>query len=168
MGRRKYMQGPGPVNIGGTGRRCRVYSKKKTGGGNEGAGKVSPLRENGDRHATGTLGEEMALEYLLQRGYKLLERNWRCRYKEVDLIMEWDDGLHIVEVRTRREPAAVAPEHTVGKEKQYNLVAAAGAYIRKTGYSRDVHFDIVSVVLRDLDTEVRLIHIQDAFFPIGL
>lgn len=155
------MQGPRPVNIGGTGRKKRQRTRRPP------VDKVSGTGTN-SRSGIGKIGEDMALEYLLQMGYKLLERNWRCRYKEVDLIMEWDDGLHIVEVRTRREPAAVAPEHTVGKEKQYNLVAAAGAYIRKTGYSRDVHFDIVSVVLRDPDTEVKLIHIQDAFFPIGL
>lgn len=162
------MQGPGPVNIGGTGRRCRAYSKKKTGGGNEGAGKVSPLRENGDRHATGTLGEEMALEYLLQRGYKLLERNWRCRYKEVDLIMKGADGLHIVEVRTRRAPTAVEPEQTVDRWKRRNLEAAANSYLRSAEITDPVHFDIVSIVLDGSGRALRLSHIPDAFLAIDL
>ena len=123
------MQGPAPVNIGGTGRLRRAQKKAECTG---------MTRADGGRHETGRLGEDIALEYLLQRGFKLIERNWRCRHKEVDLIMEGDDGLHIVEVRTMKEPVQVEPEMTVCARKQLNLRTAAEAWIRIKGENAPV------------------------------
>lgn len=158
------MQGPAPINIGGTGRRGGQRSRTVPGGKK---GKISP-RADGGRYETGRMGEDMALEYLLQRGYKLLERNWRCRYKEVDLIMKGADGLHIVEVRTRRAPTAVEPEQTVDRWKRRNLEAAANSYLRSAEITDPVHFDIVSIVLDGSGRALRLSHIPDAFLAIDL
>lgn len=158
------MQGPAPINIGGTGRRGGQRSRTVPGGKK---GKISP-RADGGRYETGRIGEDMALEYLLQRGYKLLERNWRCRYKEVDLIMKGADGLHIVEVRTRRAPTAVEPEQTVDRWKRRNLEAAANSYLRSAEITDPVHFDIVSIVLDGSGRALRLSHIPDAFLAIDL
>lgn len=155
------MQGPAPVNIGGTGRRRRKRPGSRRA-------PDSKARCDGGRHETGRTGEEMALEYLLQRGYKLLERNWRCRYKEVDLIMENIDGIHVVEVRTRKEPTAVEPEQTVDRRKQHNLEAAANSYLRSRKTTAPVHFDIVSIVLDGSGKVLRLNHIQDAFLALDL
>ena len=158
------MQGPAPINIGGTGRRGGQRSRTVPVGKK---GKISP-RADGGRYETGRIGEDMALEYLLQRGYKLLERNWRCRYKEVDLIMENSDGIHVVEVRTRKEPTAVEPEQTVDRRKQHNLEAAANSYLRSRKTTAPVHFDIVSIVLDGSGKVLRLNHIQDAFLALDL
>lgn len=158
------MQGPAPINIGGTGRRGGQRSRTVPGGKK---GEISP-RADGGRYETGRMGEDMALEYLLQRGYKLLERNWRCRYKEVDLIMKGADGLHIVEVRTRRAPTAVEPEQTVDRWKRRNLEAAANSYLRSAEITDPVHFDIVSIVLDCSGRALRLSHIPDAFLAIDL
>ena len=81
--------------------------------------------------------------------------------------MEGSDGLHIVEVRTRREPAAVEPEQTVDRWKQRNLIAAAGAYLKMSGRTCPVHFDIVSIVLDSSGRVLRGSHITDAFLPLG-
>lgn len=154
------MQGPRPVNIGGTGRKKRQRTRRPPA---DKVGGTGP----GSRSCTGKIGEDMALEYLLQMGYKLLERNWRCRHKEIDLIMEADDGIHIVEVRTRREPAAIAPELTVDRYKQSNIEAAARAYVGMTGSSSDIHFDIFSIVLDSTGKALRRTYLKDAFLPIG-
>ncbi|HIZ85187.1 MAG TPA: YraN family protein [Candidatus Coprenecus stercoravium] len=162
MRRRDSMQRP--VNIGGTGRERRQKRtrelEKVSAGVSEGA--------NGNRrHVTGKLGEDKALEYLLQNGYKLIERNWRCGHKEVDLIMESKDGLHIVEVKTRTAPADISPEQAVNREKQLRLEVAAGSFLKRKGYGSEVHFDIVSVIL-DKDSNVRDISlIKDAYIPIA-
>ena len=114
----------------------------------------------------GRAGENAALEYLLQNGYKLLERNWHCRHKEVDLIVGNEDGIHIVEVKTRTGPTCLEPERAVNYRKQRNLKAAAGAYLRARKMQADIHFDIVSVIL-DRERSIRRISfIKDAFFPI--
>lgn len=158
------MQGPAPINIGGTGHRDGKRSRTVPVGKR---GKRGP-RADGGRYETGRKGEDMALEYLLQRGYMLLERNWRCRYKEVDLIMESGDGIHIVEVRSRKEPTAVEPEQTVDRRKQHNLEAAASSYLRSRELTAPVHFDIVSIVIDGSGKTLRLSHIQDAFLALDL
>lgn len=153
---KRGMQGPKPINTGGTGRMSRKGRKRN-----------APEHVPGSRAETGKQGEDMALEYLLQLEYRLLERNWRCRHKEVDLIMEANDGLHIVEVRTRKEPVAVEPELTVDRCKQHNLEAAARAWLRMKGERRQVHFDIMSIVLDSNGKLLRRRFIQDAFLPLA-
>lgn len=53
------------------------------------------------RHLLGRIGEQLALEFLQKRGYRLLARNWRDGHKELDLVMEDDCCLRIIEVRCR-------------------------------------------------------------------
>ena len=64
------------------------------------------------RHAVGKAGEEAAVQYLRQHGYRILERNYRCRFGEIDLIARDGRMLAFVEVKTRRSqkygPAAAA------------------------------------------------------------
>ena len=167
MRRRNWMQGPRPINIGGTGRerRERKGGKPETG--------IRPERDAGSgagtadcRHITGRKGEDIALRHLLSAGFRLLERNWRCSHKEIDLIMEHCDGLHIIEVKTRTEPAPVEPEQAVDRQKRRRLETAAGSYIKMTGRCADVHFDIVSVVLDKDGGILRISFMEDAFFPI--
>ncbi|MBQ0006020.1 MAG: YraN family protein, partial [Alistipes sp.] len=57
-----------------------------------------------DRKNVGRAGEDSALQFLLGKGLTLMERNWRHRHLEVDLIMLGDDGVHIVEVKSRTAP----------------------------------------------------------------
>lgn len=164
-----------PVNIGGTGRERKAGNRnwKKHAGREaervDSAGKhrTGETYDEAKRHiAIGRSGEDAALEYLLQNGYKLLERNWHCRHKEVDLIVGHEDGIHIVEVKTRTGPTCLEPERAVNYRKQRNLKAAAGAYLRARKMQADIHFDIVSVIL-DRERSIRRISfIKDAFFPI--
>ena len=115
---------------------------------------------------TGRMGEDIALEYLLQDGFKLLERNWHCRHKEIDLIMEHGDGIHIVEVKTRREPAGMEPEQAVDLQKQQRLETAARAFLKARDTQAEIHFDIVSIILDREHNIRRISFIRDAFFPI--
>ena len=61
----------------------------------------------------GKWGEDVALAYLLDQGYRLLDRNWHQGHRDLDLIMQQDDTLVIVEVRTRRNNLFMDPEQTV-------------------------------------------------------
>ncbi len=185
MRRRNRMQRP--VNIGGTGRerksgrRAGTPHDGRSGRGDTRCGHMMREARHGDNAGDctqeddktargnvgiGRAGENAALEYLLQNGYKLLERNWHCRHKEVDLIVGHEDGIHIVEVKTRTGPTCLEPERAVNYRKQRNLKAAAGAYLRARKMQADIHFDIVSVIL-DRERSIRCISfIKDAFFPI--
>ncbi len=119
----------------------------------------------------GRLGEDAAMEYLLHKGFRLRTRNWYCGHKELDLVMDDERGIHIVEVRTRKAPAVIAPEQTVDWMKRQKLIAAADAYVKAYGERREVFFDIVSVVLGcDVNGRVAILsleHIENAFLPIG-
>lgn len=111
----------------------------------------------------GKKGEEIAGEYLTQKGYKILERNWTVGHLEVDLIAETEKELVIVEVKTRKSNLYGEPEEFVTKPKQRNLIRAANIYIQKTGNDKEVRFDIISVIRDVVGESVK--HIEDAFKP---
>jgi len=110
----------------------------------------------------GKKGEELALEYLKDQGYRIRERNWRFSKYEVDLIAEDQGTVVIVEVKTRASDTFVEPEASVTRDKQRHLVSAANAYMRFKKLRMNVRFDIISVVITG-DSH-RLRHIPDAFY----
>lgn len=113
---------------------------------------------------TGRRGEDAALAWLQDRGFRLLDRNWRSGHKELDLVMESDARIHIVEVKTLTPPALIRPADKVDGRKQAALVAAAGSYLAVRHISKEVQFDVVSVILGDGPPKVE--YIPEAFFPV--
>jgi putative endonuclease len=114
------------------------------------------------RQAIGKAGEDAAVRYLRQLGYRILERNYRCRFGEIDLIARDGRMLAFVEVKTRRShtygPAAAA----VTLRKQRHLIKASQAYlIHRKKADEPCRFDVVTV---DMDAEQPHIElIKDAF-----
>lgn len=113
---------------------------------------------------TGRRGEEIALEWLQDRGFQLLDRNWRSGHKELDLVMESAQRVHFVEVKTLVPPVLVQPFEKVDTAKQARLAAAASHYIAARHVGKEVQFDVVSVILDGDRTEVE--YIPEAFYPI--
>ena len=111
----------------------------------------------------GKVGEELAVKYLTNRGYQILERNWRFGHKEIDIIACKDDMLVIVEVKTRKSEAYGEPENAVGDAKQRMLICAANAYVRYKNLDVDVRFDIISIIANERGQRIE--HIEDAFTP---
>ena len=111
----------------------------------------------------GKLGEELAVNYLIEKGYEILERNWRNIHKEIDIIAKDGKDLVIVEVKTRQSDEYGNPDVAVTKKKQCMLIAAANAYILKNGLDTETRFDIVSIVFKDGEPVIE--HIEDAFLP---
>lgn len=99
-----------------------------------------------ERCLLGKEGEREALEYLLQKGYKLIEKNWRCHHFEIDLIMSDGENVRFIEVRSRTEPFLIEPYLTVDKAKRYRIVSAARSYIVRHKIVAEAKFDIVSIV----------------------
>ena len=114
-----------------------------------------------DPHELGKLGEDLAVNLLISKGYQILERNWRSGHKEIDIIALDDDVLVIVEVKTRKSDDYGEPEIAVGITKQRMLIWAADAYVRYKNLNVDVRFDIISIVISDTEPEIE--HIEDAF-----
>lgn len=114
-----------------------------------------------DKQATGKVGEKLAAEYLQERGYQIIDRNFRHRRGEIDLIVFQKRLLIFVEVKTRRGNAEWGyPEEAVNNRKARKVVGCANAYIFKNNWHGDIRFDIVSV---ELGKTTQITHFQDAF-----
>lgn len=111
----------------------------------------------------GKTGEELAVKHLVDKGYRIVERNWHFGHKEIDIIAQKDDALVIVEVKTRKSDDFGEPDIAVGKDKQRMLIRAADAYVRYKNLNVDVRFDIISIIINE--TGQRIEHIEDAFTP---
>ena len=114
-----------------------------------------------DPHELGIIGEDIATNYLIDKGYQILERNWRSGHKEIDIIALDGDTLVAVEVKTRKSNTYGEPDIAVGAMKQRMLIWAADAYVRYKNLDVDVRFDIISIVITDKEPEIE--HIEDAF-----
>ena len=112
----------------------------------------------------GALGEQFALEYLLEKNYQILETNWVCGHKEVDIIAKDGDTIVFVEVKTRHSKCLVDPEITVDSYKQRHLIWAANSYVNRYQYDNDVRFDIIAIIVNP-NNEKKIEHIEDAFYP---
>ena len=116
-----------------------------------------------EKQLQGIHGEDMAANLLLQKGYRIIERNWRCGHLEVDIIAENEDYLVIVEVKTRKNAIFGAPEIFVDRQKQRHLIRAAMYYVKFKHITKEIRFDIVSVINSRELQEVN--HIENAFKP---
>ena len=116
-----------------------------------------------DHNEFGKKGEDIAVEYLQKKGYKILERNWVSGKNEIDIIAREGKYTIVVEVKTRHSNYAGEPETAVTKDKQKSLIRAANAYVRKMNLDDEVRFDIISILV--VKGKEQINHIEDAFYP---
>ena len=121
------------------------------------------------RKRLGDRGEDLAAQFLCRRGFKILHRQYRSRWGEIDLICRDHDTTVFVEVKTRRSDAAGQPYEAVGREKQERLTRMALAYLKRNKrLEQRARFDVVSILLPD-ETETPVIqYFANAFEPVGI
>lgn len=110
----------------------------------------------------GHVGEQIAADYLITKGYTIREVNWRCGKVEIDVVAELNRRLVIVEVKTRSSDY-VDPLLAIDSKKRNNLVRAANAYINYFDLDMEIQFDIITIV--GTVDNYTLDHIPDAFLP---
>jgi putative endonuclease len=115
-----------------------------------------------EHNDTGREGECIAVEYLRNEGYQILEQNWQSHRLEIDIIAIKDDVLIIVEVKCRRGTPLLEPYLAVNRNKQNQLIKAANAYIFQKDIDMEARFDVISVTLGNTP---KIEHIQGAFYP---
>jgi putative endonuclease len=119
-----------------------------------------------DRTELGRYGEELAAQHLVQQGYELLDRNWRCARGELDLVALAPDGtVCVVEVKTRAGEGFGAPAEAVTPAKAQRIRGLALAWLtdhRPGGHRGGLRFDVVSVVRRP-GFAPRLTHLEGVF-----
>ena len=112
----------------------------------------------------GKQGEQLAKEYLVQKGYKILHSNWRYQKAEVDIIAETENFIVFVEVKTRAANRILEPEQAVDAKKQQLLIIAANGYCDTFDVEKELRFDVVSVILNS-NQSPEITHIEEAFYP---
>ena len=119
------------------------------------------MRSRADR---GARAEREAGRYLRRAGYQIIDRNWRCRGGELDIVLARGDLIVFVEVRSVFTSYLGTPTQTVSPPKQARVAYAAGAWLcahrRPLGRIR---FDVVGVICRRRRWAIE--HIEDAFCP---
>ena len=122
------------------------------------------------RQKLGQVGEELACRYLTEIGHTVIERDWRSGHLEIDVISISPDGIHFVEVKTRRESIQAPPQENVDRRKQTKIIKAARASLKsrkgRTFARTDSQFDVVAVTI--IEDHMRIEYFPQAYIPIYL
>ena len=98
----------------------------------------------------GNTGEDMAIEYLEKRGYKILERNFFCRQGEIDIIAKDRKEIVFVEVKSRSSIEYGCPSEAVNKQKISHLYRAARYYLYKNKCLNNyIRFDVIEILIKN-------------------
>lgn len=110
----------------------------------------------------GIHGEQHAVNYLQSKNYRILERNWRYRKAEIDIIAQKKDTLAVVEVKTRSTADFGNPQDFVNQKKIKMLVEAVNEYVIQRDLDVEVRFDIIAIVGNQEKAVIE--HLKNAFF----
>lgn len=110
----------------------------------------------------GKAGEELAVAFLQQEGYEILETNWVFQKAEIDIIAQKDNILAVVEVKTRSSLDFGLPQDFVKPKKIQLLVKAVNEFVISRNLDLNVRFDIVAIHKTDQKTSIE--HLIDAFY----
>ncbi|WP_272035017.1 YraN family protein [Paenibacillus sp. JJ-100] len=117
------------------------------------------------RQQKGRIGEEEACRWLEEKNYHILERNWRCRSGEVDIIATHENLLIFVEVRSRSSHVIFGtPQESVDQRKMQQVRSTAAVYIQRSGeHHRQVRFDVIAVMINHTGEVECVKHVENAF-----
>ena len=119
------------------------------------------FRSMAEHYELGKKGEQLAVDYLLEKGYQILERNWRFQKAEIDIIAQKASILVAVEVKTRSTDYFGNPQDFVNPKKIKLLVSAIDEYVTKKDLDVEVRFDIIAIT-KEVKT-LKIEHLEDAF-----
>jgi len=111
----------------------------------------------------GSIGEKIALEYLLKKNYENVQQNYYTRYGEIDLIV-WDiknKELVFVEVKARSSDKFGKPEDAIGQVKMDRMMDSADYYLMQVGYLEKYRFDCVALEMNDRGEVINITHFEN-------
>ena len=106
----------------------------------------------------GKKGENLAEEFLQQKGYAIVARNYRYKRSEIDLIVQKENWLVFVEVKMRSSEAYGFPEESVHDAKRKKMLEGAAQYLAETNWQGNVRYDIIAIHKNEIE------HFEDAFY----
>ena len=111
----------------------------------------------------GKRGEQLARRFLEEKGYRILDTNWRHGKDELDIVALDENLLVVIEVKTRSTDYFGDPSEAVDEAKERFLIRGAEAYLESNQLDLEIRFDIISVILTGKGHRIE--HIMDAFYP---
>ncbi len=119
-------------------------------------------------HDLGELGEQTAISYLREKGYRILRRNYRFGHNEIDIVALDNTTLCFIEVKTRSSEEKGHPLAAVTKKKQKEIVKAASAFLSSYPHHEpDCRFDVIAIIAQHCKNgrleDFELKHAVDAF-----
>ena len=115
-----------------------------------------------DHNEFGKLAEELAEQFLVQKNYKILAKNFRYQKAEIDIIAEFENQIIIVEVKARKTDAFMLPQEAINKRKIKLIVSAANYFLEENNIDKETRFDAISV-LPDESGKLEIKHLENAF-----
>jgi len=109
----------------------------------------------------GDMGEEKAVQYLKKQGYKILDRNYRCRFGEIDIIAKYKDYIVFIEVKTRRDISYGTPVESINKLKINRILKTLNFYLTQNRiYDSNIRVDAVEVYMKG-SKNISINHIEN-------
>lgn len=110
----------------------------------------------------GKLGEKLACDYLVNKGYKIVTCNFSAKVGEIDIVAQNDIYLVFAEVKTRRKNSIATPAEAVNSSKQRKIIKTALIYMMKNKTDKQPRFDVIEVYMHKSNTP-EIYHIENAF-----
>lgn len=110
----------------------------------------------------GSLGENIALNYLKKHNYIILDQNWHSRFGEIDIIAKKNNKIFFIEVKARTSDAYGQPQESVNYFKQRKLVKTAYCYLNNYYQDNDFQIDVIALNLNLSTRKAKLKHFQNA------
>lgn len=114
-----------------------------------------------EHNELGQQGEQKACDYLISKGYRIRDVNWRYEKCELDIVCEYQNLIVVVEVKTRSNLDFGNPAEFVTTAKQTKLIEGAEAYLEQKELENELRFDIVEVIYAHQKFKIN--HLEDAF-----
>ncbi|MEO0045625.1 MAG: hypothetical protein RL705_816 [Bacteroidota bacterium] len=115
-----------------------------------------------EHNELGKFGEELAVDFLQQKGFAILETNWTFQKAEIDIIAQKENTLAVVEVKTRTSIEFGLPQDFVKPKKIQLLVKGVNEYVTSNDLEVEVRFDIIAIYKEE--NNYKIDHIEDAFY----
>ena len=112
---------------------------------------------------TGRWGEQAATDFLVAKGYDIIERNWRLEHLELDIVARNKQRVVFVEVKTRTNADNADPLTLITKRKLSNMVKSANAFMKLFNQNFTAQFDII--IITGTKDNYKIEHLEDAYFP---
>ncbi|HHT9136552.1 MAG TPA: YraN family protein [Candidatus Wunengus sp. YC60] len=122
------------------------------------------IKEPSYKRDVGTRGEQLAVKFLKKSGFKILQRNYRCKVGEIDIVCYDHGTIAFVEVKTRHTDSYGPPELSVTEAKKRQIVKVASHYVaEKKIEGIDFRFDVVSIFYSPMKKQPEITLFKNAF-----